>query len=126
MRTGRRERAPAGLAERTMIERRQILLAALATFAGAGFAHAADDDAQVDRQVAEIFGRHLGVEPGSLKPDDRFLEDLGLDDIDDIAAILTDIEAQFGIDIPVDIATQFDSLGNVIRFVKDVRASKRF
>ncbi len=94
--------------------------------AGGGVRAAPDEDAEIGRQVTEIFARHLEVAPEKLKPDHRFLEDLGLDDIDDIGDILTDIEAQLGVDIPVDIATQFTTIGNVIQFIRDVRASRRF
>ena len=41
------------------------------------------------------------------------------------AEILTDVQKKFGIDIPVDIATMFETMGNVIRYVKDTLAAKR-
>ncbi len=107
--------------------RRGFLFGFAAVLAAGGVAHAADsEDARIDGKIAEIFGHHVGVPPETLKPSDRFVEEMGVDDLDDLAAILTDIEAQFGIDIPVDIATQFTNMGNVMRFVKDVLASKRF
>ena len=49
----------------------------------------------------------------------------GLDDLLEIAEILTDVQKKFGIDIPVDIATMFETMGNVIRYVKDTLAAKR-
>lgn len=111
----------------SLLHRRSLLAGLAAIALVPALARAAEvDDGRVDRKVAEIFGLHLGVAPESLKPSDRFLEDMLIDDIDDLGDILTDIERQFGIDIPVVIATQFTTMGNVIQFIKDLLASQRF
>ena len=105
--------------------RRRFLFGLAAVLGGPGSALAQDAEDSVERRVAEIFGYHLGVDPGTLKPADRFYEDMGLDDLLEIAEILTDVQKKFGIDILVDIATMFETMGNVIRYVKDTLAAKR-
>lgn len=110
-----------------VLNRRTMLIVTLAGLLTAGRrAQAADEGAEIAREVIEIFARRLEVDPDVLRPEHRFLEDLGLDDILEIGEILTDIEARMDVDIPVDIATQFETIGNVIQFMKDVRASRRF
>src|SRR5262245_21813636 len=106
--------------------RRSFILGSATALAVGRYALADDEaDAQIEKKLTEIFAQHLGVRPETLKPSDRFFEEMGMDDLLEIGEILTDIERQFGIDIPVDIATMFTNMGNVIRFVKDLLASKR-
>ena len=67
-------------------------------------------------RITKIIKEQLGVEESEVKPEARFVDDLGADSLDTVE-ILMAIEEEFGIEIPDEDAENAKTVGDVISYI---------
>ena len=67
-------------------------------------------------RITKIIKEQLGVEESEVKPDARFVDDLGADSLDTVE-ILMAIEEEFGIEIPDEDAENAKTVEDVISYI---------
>ena len=70
-------------------------------------------------RITKIIKEQLGVEESEVKPEARFVDDLGADSLDTVE-ILMAIEEEFGIEIPDDDAENAKTVGDVISYIDNL------
>ena len=68
-------------------------------------------------RVKKIVIEHLGVEDGQVKPEAKFIDDLGADSLDTVELVMA-FEEEFGVEIPDDAAEKIQTVGDAIGFIK--------
>ncbi|OSS43016.1 Acyl carrier protein [Desulfurella amilsii] len=68
-------------------------------------------------QVKEIIKEQLGVEEEEIKPEAKFIEDLGADSLDTVELVMA-MEEKFGIEIPDSDAEKILTVQDAISYVE--------
>ena len=78
-----------------------------------------DATAPIASRLREILARHIEVDLSRLHPDDRFIEDLEMVELDSLSAVnfAVDIEREFGISIPDADAARLKTFRDVVEYV---------
>jgi len=78
-----------------------------------------DATAPIASRLREILSRHIEVELSRLHPDDRFIEDLEMVELDSLSAVnfAVDIEREFDISIPDADAARLKTFRDVVEYV---------
>jgi acyl carrier protein len=71
----------------------------------------------VAERVKKIVIEHLGVEDGQVKPEAKFIDDLGADSLDTVELVMA-FEEEFGVEIPDDAAEKIQTVGDAIKFIE--------
>jgi len=74
--------------------------------------------ATVDERVTKIIIDVLGVDPSKVTPNARFREDLEADSLD-LVELIMQFEEEFEADVPEEEAQQLQTVGDVIKYIKD-------
>ncbi len=77
------------------------------------------DNSPADR-INKIIVEQLGVNEDQVKPEAKFVEDLGADSLDIVELVMA-LEEEFGTEIPDEDAEKLQSVGDVIKFVEDTQ-----
>lgn len=72
--------------------------------------------AEVERRMKEIVARIYRVDPGRLKPETRFIEDLGADSLTTIE-LVAEVEDVFKIQVPDEDVEKNQTLGQAVQYV---------
>ncbi len=78
-------------------------------------------DKSTEQRVKDIIVEQLGVSPDQVTPDAKFIEDLGADSLDTVELVMA-LEEEFGHEIPDDEAEKLQSVGDVIKYIDEIRA----
>ena len=78
------------------------------------------DNPLADR-ISKIIVEQLGVNEDQVKPESKFIEDLGADSLDTVELVMA-LEEEFGTEIPDEDAEKLQSVGDVIKFVEDTQS----
>ena len=78
------------------------------------------DNSPADR-ISKIIVEQLGVNEDQVKPEAKFIEDLGADSLDTVELVMA-LEEEFGTEIPDEDAEKLQSVGDVIKFVEDTQS----
>ena len=78
------------------------------------------DNSPADR-VTKIIVEQLGVNEDQVKPEAKFVEDLGADSLDIVELVMA-LEEEFGTEIPDEDAEKLQSVGDVIKFIEDTQS----
>ena len=78
---------------------------------------------EIAARVKAIIVDKLGVEESEVTNEASFTNDLGADSLDTVELIM-EIEDEFGISIPDDLAEKISTVGDAIRFVEEEVAKK--
>jgi len=73
--------------------------------------------ANIESRMKEVIVNSLGVEEGAVKPESKFIEDLGADSLDIVELVMV-MEETFGIEIPDEDAENIRSVNDAISYVK--------
>ena len=73
---------------------------------------------EIEKQLKNIIAEQIGVSMDSLKPEAKFIEDLGADSLD-IVELMMNIEEAFNIDIPDDEAEKLLTVGDALSYIKN-------
>jgi acyl carrier protein len=71
-----------------------------------------------EKRVNEIIVEQLGVDPEKVKPEMRFIEDLGADSLDTVELIMA-LEEEYRIEISDEDAEQLRTVGDAINYLKE-------
>ena len=71
----------------------------------------------VEDQVKKIVVDHLGIEEAKVKPEAKFIDDLGADSLDTVELVMA-FEEKFGIEIPDDAAETIQTVKDAIDFIE--------
>jgi acyl carrier protein len=77
--------------------------------------------AAVDEKVKQIIVEQLGVDEGEVTPSASFVDDLGADSLDTVELVMA-LEEEFGHEIPDEEAEKLQSVGDVIKYIEDIRS----
>ena len=78
------------------------------------------DNSTADR-INKIIVEQLGVNEDQIKPEAKFIEDLGADSLDTVELVMA-LEEEFETEIPDEEAEKLQSVGDVIKFVEDTQS----
>ena len=75
----------------------------------------------VEQRVREIIVEQIDVNPDQVTMDAKFIEDLGADSLDVVELVMA-LEEEFGNEIPDEEAEKLLSVGDVVKYVEDLRS----
>ncbi|MBE6268063.1 MAG: acyl carrier protein [Bacteroidaceae bacterium] len=78
---------------------------------------------EIESRVKSIIVEKFGVEESMVTNEASFTNDLGADSLDTVELIM-EIEDEFGISIPDDLAEKISTVGDAIKFVEQEVANK--
>ena len=78
------------------------------------------DNSLADR-IGKIIVEQLGVNEDQVKPEAKFIEDLGADTLDTVQLVMA-LEEKFETEIPDEYAEKLQSVGDVIKFIEDTQS----
>ncbi len=71
-----------------------------------------------EAKVKDIIVEQLGVSADQVKPEAKFIEDLGADSLDTVELVMA-FEEEFGIEVPDEDAEKLQSVGDVVTYVNN-------
>lgn len=74
----------------------------------------------IEAKVKDIIVEQLGVSADQVKPEAKFIEDLGADSLDTVELVMA-FEEEFGIEVPDEDAEKLQSVGNVVEYVEGAK-----
>ena len=78
---------------------------------------------EIEARVKAIIVDKLGVDESEVTPAASFTNDLGADSLDTVELIM-ELEKEFGISIPDDLAEKISTVGDAVKFVEEEVAKK--
>ncbi len=69
-----------------------------------------------EEKISELIADKLGVEASKIKPEAKFVEDLGADSLDTVELIMQ-LEDEFSLEIPDEEAEKLTTVGTVIDYI---------
>jgi len=69
-------------------------------------------------EVKEVIVEQLNVSPEEVKPESRFVEDLGADSLDVVEMIMA-LEEKFGIEIPDEDAEKIKTVEDIVKYIEE-------
>ena len=78
---------------------------------------------EIESRVKSIIVEKFGVAESEVTMEASFTNDLGADSLDTVELIM-EIEAEFGISIPDDLAEKISTVGDAVKFVEEEVAKK--
>ncbi len=70
----------------------------------------------IESKVKDIIVEQLGVNADQVKPEAKFIEDLGADSLDTVELVMA-FEEEFGIEVPDEDAEKLQSVSDVVNYV---------
>ena len=74
--------------------------------------------ASIEEEVVQIISEQLGVEKDQITLETSFINDLGADSLDTVELVM-EFEQKFDMEIPDEEAEKIQTVGDVIRYVKE-------
>ncbi len=71
-----------------------------------------------EERVKEIIVEQLGVSADQVKPEARFIDDLGADSLDTVELIMA-LEEEFNVEIPDEDAEKMVTVGDSMNYLKE-------
>jgi acyl carrier protein len=70
-----------------------------------------------EERAKEIIAKELEVSTDQLRPDAKFIEDLGADSLDTVELVMA-LEDEFGLDIPDEDADKMKTVGDALDYLR--------
>ncbi|MRI84037.1 MAG: acyl carrier protein [Nitratiruptor sp.] len=77
-------------------------------------------DQSLFEQVKQIVVEQLNANPDEVKPETRFVEDLGADSLDVVELVMA-LEETFGIEIPDEDAEKIQTVADAVKYIEEHR-----
>ena len=74
--------------------------------------------ASIEERVIDIVAEQLGVEKEKIKRESHFVNDLGADSLDTVELVM-ELEEEFDISIPDDVAEGIQTVGEAIKHIDE-------
>ena len=71
----------------------------------------------IEEKIKDIIVEQLGVGADQVKPEAKFIEDLGADSLDTVELVMA-FEEEFAVEVPDEDAEELTSVGEVIRYIE--------
>jgi len=71
----------------------------------------------IQERLVSLIAEKLGVEPGEVTPEAKFIDDLGADSLD-IVELIMDLEDEFDLEIPDEEAEKLSTVGDAIKYIE--------
>tara|TARA_B100001123_G_C15244571_1_gene1000400 strand:- start:730 stop:963 length:234 start_codon:yes stop_codon:yes gene_type:complete len=71
----------------------------------------------IEKQVIQIVVDHLGIDESKVKPESKFINDLGADSLDTVELVMA-FEEKFNIEIPDTTAETIQTVQDAINFIE--------
>jgi acyl carrier protein len=71
-----------------------------------------------EQKAKEIIAEELEVSVDQLKPEAKFIEDLGADSLDIVELVMA-LEEEFGLDIPDEDADTMKTVGDAMKYLQE-------
>ncbi|MDQ7056364.1 acyl carrier protein [Persephonella sp.] len=71
----------------------------------------------MEERIKEIIADQLGIDVEQIKPESKFVDDLGADSLDVVELIMA-FEEEFDVEIPDEDAEKIQTVGDVIEYIK--------
>ena len=78
-------------------------------------------DKSIADRIKDIIVEQLGVNEDQIKPEAKFIEDLGADSLDTVELVMA-LEEEFGTEIPDEEAEKLQSVGDVVKYIEDTQS----
>ena len=78
--------------------------------------------AQLVHSVTQRYADVLGTAPGAINADTRFA-DLGADSLETVEIVM-ELEEEYDVNIPDDVAERIQTVGDAVRYIQDQRRGK--
>ena len=78
-------------------------------------------DNSTAERINKIIVEQLGVNEDQIKPEAKFIEDLGADSLDTVELVMA-LEEEFGTEIPDEEAEKLQSVGDVVKYIEDTQS----
>ncbi|ACO04044.1 MAG TPA: acyl carrier protein [Persephonella sp.] len=72
----------------------------------------------MEERIKEIIADQLGIDVEQIKPESKFVDDLGADSLDVVELIMA-FEEEFDVEIPDEDAEKIQTVGDVINYIKE-------
>jgi len=85
-----------------------------------------DDRTDIAAKLRKVLVKYVGIDISRMNPTDRLIEDLLMDDFDSMSTVeyVSEIEKEFGIEIPDSAAEKLTTFQSVVDFVAEAVKSK--
>jgi len=77
---------------------------------------------EVSDKVLDIICDRLGVTRDRLKPETRFVDDLGADSLDTVELVM-ELEEEFELTIPEEDAERIQTVGEAVKYIEEGKAA---
>jgi len=74
------------------------------------------------QKVIEVVVEQLGVQAENVKPDSRFIEDLGADSLDTVELLMA-LEEKFDIEIEEEADEKLVKVEDIVQFIQDLETA---
>ena len=74
--------------------------------------------ASIQERVVDIVAEQLGVDKEKINIDTHFVNDLGADSLDTVELVM-ELEEEFDINIPDDVAEKIQTIGEAVKFIDE-------
>ncbi|MCJ7642159.1 MAG: acyl carrier protein [Desulfobacterales bacterium] len=71
----------------------------------------------IDKRVTEIIVEQLGVNESEVKPEAKFVDDLGADSLDLVELVMA-LEEEYNVEITDEDAEKIQTVGDAIEYIK--------
>jgi acyl carrier protein len=71
----------------------------------------------IEARVRSIIADQLGITEEEIKPESKFIEDLGADSLDIVELVMA-LEEEFGLDIPDEDADKLKTVGDALNYLQ--------
>lgn len=72
----------------------------------------------VFERLRDVVAEELGISPEEIKPEARFIEDLGADSIG-LMELVMKLEEEFGIKIPDEDVEKISTVGDAVKYIEE-------
>ncbi len=72
----------------------------------------------MEERIKEIIADQLGIDVSQIKPESKFVDDLGADSLDVVELIMA-FEEEFDVEIPDEDAEKIQTVADVINYIKE-------
>ena len=77
----------------------------------------------IETKIQKVVAEQLDVDPKQVTENASFTKDLGADSLDQVEMIMS-LEENFGVEIPDEKAEKLVTVGDVIKFIKEIEKEK--
>lgn len=76
----------------------------------------------IETKIQKVVAEQLDVDPKQVSETSSFTKDLGADSLDQVEMVMR-LEEEFGVEIPDEKAEKLVTVGDVVKFIKEIEKS---